>query len=42
VGISNIDTRHLTHRLRELGALNGCIMSGDCNEHKALELARSF
>lgn len=42
VGISNIDTRHLTHKLRQQGSLNGCIMSGEYDEQKALSLARNF
>ena len=35
VGIADIDTRKLTRILREKGAQNGCIMSGDINIEKA-------
>lgn len=41
VGIAEIDTRQLTRILREKGAQNGCIMSGDAiNIDRAIELAR--
>ena len=42
VAISEIDTRRLTRLLRDKGAQAGCIMSGDSDEAKALELAKSF
>ena len=43
VGICGIDTRRLTRKLREQGALNGCIMAGDnINEAEALAMARAF
>lgn len=42
VGIADIDTRALTHYLRDKGAQNACIQSGDINEQVALEQARSF
>jgi len=43
VAIAGIDTRRLTRLLREKGALNGCIMSGEqASIDKALELARAF
>jgi carbamoyl-phosphate synthase small subunit len=42
VGIAEIDTRRLTRILREKGAQNGCIMAGDIDEARALQLARSF
>jgi carbamoyl-phosphate synthase small subunit len=42
VGIADIDTRKLTRILREKGAQAGCIMAGDIDEAKALELAKSF
>jgi len=42
VAISEIDTRRLTRLLRDKGAQAGCIMSGDIDEAKALELAKSF
>ncbi len=42
VAIANIDTRKLTRILREKGAQNGCLMAGEIDEAKALELAQSF
>jgi len=42
VGIAGIDTRKLTRSLREKGAQSGCLMAGDIDEEKALELAKSF
>ncbi|MBX9297347.1 glutamine-hydrolyzing carbamoyl-phosphate synthase small subunit [Chromobacterium piscinae] len=42
VAIADIDTRKLTRILREKGAQAGCIMAGDIDEAKALELARAF
>jgi carbamoyl-phosphate synthase small subunit len=42
VAISDIDTRKLTRVLREGGAQAGCIIAGEVNEVKALELAKSF
>lgn len=42
VGLAGIDTRKLTRILREKGAQSGCIMAGDVDEAKALELAKSF
>ena len=42
VGIADIDTRKLTRILREKGAQAGCIMAGEVDEAKALELARGF
>ena len=42
VAISDIDTRKLTRILRENGAQAGCIVAGDLDEAKALELARAF
>ncbi len=42
IGIADIDTRKLTRILREKGALSGCIMAGDIDEAKALELAQQF
>jgi carbamoyl-phosphate synthase small subunit len=41
-GIAGIDTRKLTRILREKGAQNGCLMAGDVDEAKALQLARAF
>jgi len=41
IGIAEIDTRQLTRILREKGAQNGCIMTGDSiNTDQVLELAR--
>ncbi len=42
VGIADIDTRRLTRILREKGAQNGCIIAGEVDETKALELAKAF
>lgn len=42
VAIAEIDTRKLTRLLREKGAQSGCLMAGDVDEAKAVELARSF
>ncbi len=42
VGIADIDTRRLTRILRDKGAQDGCIMSGDIDEDKALALAKGF
>ncbi|MGY8524097.1 glutamine-hydrolyzing carbamoyl-phosphate synthase small subunit [Paracidovorax citrulli] len=41
-GIAGIDTRKLTRILREKGAQNGCILAGEDNVQKAIDLARSF
>ena len=42
VAIADIDTRRLTRILRDKGAQNGCIMAGDIDDAKALELAQEF
>jgi len=42
VAIADIDTRKLTRILREKGAQAGCIVAGEIDEAKALELARAF
>ncbi|MGD8956629.1 MAG: glutamine-hydrolyzing carbamoyl-phosphate synthase small subunit [Chromatiaceae bacterium] len=42
VGIAEIDTRRLTRLLREKGAQNGCILSGEIDEQRALTAARGF
>ena len=42
VAIADIDTRKLTRILREKGAQAGCIMAGEANVEKALELANTF
>ncbi len=42
LGIADIDTRRLTRVLRDKGAQNGCIMSGDIDENTALEAAKKF
>ena len=41
-GIADIDTRRLTRILRDKGAQNGCLMAGEIDEAKALELAKGF
>lgn len=41
LGISEIDTRHLTHLLREKGAQNACLTS-ELSVEEALDKARSF
>lgn len=42
VAIADIDTRRLTRILRDKGAQSGCIIAGDIDEAKALELAKGF
>ncbi|MCG9080164.1 glutamine-hydrolyzing carbamoyl-phosphate synthase small subunit [Laribacter hongkongensis] len=42
VAIADIDTRKLTRILREGGAQAGCIMAGEIDEARAVELARGF
>lgn len=42
VAIADIDTRRLTRILRDKGAQAGCIMTGEVDEAKALEMAKSF
>ena len=42
VAIADIDTRRLTRILRDKGAQAACIMTGNIDEKKALELALSF
>jgi carbamoyl-phosphate synthase small subunit len=42
VAIAGIDTRRLTRILREKGAQGGCLMAGEVDEARALELARGF
>ncbi|MDH5229181.1 MAG: glutamine-hydrolyzing carbamoyl-phosphate synthase small subunit [Gammaproteobacteria bacterium] len=43
VAIADIDTRRLTRLLREKGAQNGCIMTGDnLNAEKGIALAKAF
>nr|WP_317851541.1 glutamine-hydrolyzing carbamoyl-phosphate synthase small subunit [Kangiella taiwanensis] len=42
VAIADIDTRRLTRILRDKGAQNGCIIAGDIDEARALELAKEF
>jgi len=41
VAISDIDTRKLTRILREKGAQAGCIVAGEADEGKALQVAQS-
>ncbi len=43
VGIAGIDTRRLTRKLREQGALNGCLVAGDdLDEKRAIQEANKF
>ncbi|MDP1574626.1 MAG: glutamine-hydrolyzing carbamoyl-phosphate synthase small subunit [Coxiellaceae bacterium] len=42
VAIANIDTRRLTHILRDKGAQSGCIMTGKIHPEIALQKAKSF
>ncbi|MBX3646665.1 MAG: carbamoyl-phosphate synthase small subunit [Betaproteobacteria bacterium HGW-Betaproteobacteria-14] len=42
VALAGIDTRKLTRILREKGAQNGCLMSGDVDEAKSVAAARQF
>jgi carbamoyl-phosphate synthase small subunit len=42
VGIADIDTRKLTRLLRDKGAQNGCLMSGQIDVELALGKAREF
>ncbi len=42
VAIANIDTRSLTRRLREKGALNGVIATGDVNTEDLIKQAQAF
>lgn len=42
VAIAGIDTRHLTHRLREQGAIGACISTNVTEVDKARALAQSF
>ena len=43
IAIADIDTRKLTRVLREKGAQNGCLVTGqDINKAKAVQAAKSF
>lgn len=42
VAIANVDTRAITRILRDEGCLNACIMTGDIDEEKAVQMARDF
>lgn len=42
IGIAEIDTRSLTRRLREKGALNGVIATGDLNPEDLIKRAQDF
>ncbi len=42
VAIAEIDTRKLTSHLRDKGAQAGCILVGEPNKKRALDIARSF
>ena len=41
IGISDIDTREITRRLRTHGAQNACLMAGDIDEAAAIAAARA-
>lgn len=40
--ISEVDTRALTHHLRQFGSQAGCLMAGEVNIQKALHYAQQF
>ncbi|MGM0562846.1 MAG: glutamine-hydrolyzing carbamoyl-phosphate synthase small subunit [Pseudomonadota bacterium] len=42
VAIADIDTRRLTRLLRDKGAQNGCIVTGDVSDAEALKKAKAF
>ncbi len=42
VAIADIDTRRLTRILREKGTQGGCIMAGDVDTEKAIQIAQNF
>lgn len=42
IAISEIDTRALTHHLRQFGSQSACMMAGDIDESKALNDAKKF
>jgi len=42
VAIAGIDTRKLTRRLRDQGAMSGCIMTGEVDPKVAIDHARRF
>lgn len=42
VAIADIDTRKLTRKLRDQGAMSGCIMTGEVDPRIAVEHARKF
>jgi carbamoyl-phosphate synthase small subunit len=42
IAIANIDTRKLTRVLRDKGAQAGCIIAGEVDQARALELAKNF
>ena len=42
VAIAGVDTRRLTRHIREQGALNGCIQTGNPDEHAAVAAARTY
>ena len=42
VAIADIDTRRLTRILREKGAQNGCLVAGEFDVDKAVDMARAF
>lgn len=42
IALSEIDTRALTHHLRNLGSQSGCLMAGEVDLDKALDYAKRF
>ncbi|XRX42506.1 MAG: glutamine-hydrolyzing carbamoyl-phosphate synthase small subunit [Buchnera aphidicola (Eriosoma harunire)] len=42
IAISNVDTRKLTHILRNTGSQNGCITTEHQSSHNTLEIAKNF
>jgi len=42
VAIAEVDTRELTRKLREQGAMHGCIMAGSLDADAALKAAKAF
>lgn len=42
LAIAGIDTRHLTHILRDQGAQSACLMAGECEADQAIAKAKAF
>jgi carbamoyl-phosphate synthase small subunit len=42
ISVSDIDTRALTHHLRQFGSQSGCLMTGHIDVKQALDYARCF